>query len=159
MEEQKIINLSFDEKKVSKKRIGNRTIVALTSYMKEEKLRMYFNYIGFRSIPDIVLEILENGGYKYDYKLHGWKTNTSGVIVLNQDDEDNQDNAWRIAMTKAKLNAYKKAYRCLSEIESLFLSTTNLIQDSVDELVYLINEETNAFERVKETGYCDVNKQ
>ena len=77
MEEQKIINLSFDEKKVSKKRIGNRTIVALTSYLKEEKLRMYFNYIGFRNIPDIVLEMLENGGYKYDYKLHGWKTNTS----------------------------------------------------------------------------------
>jgi len=74
MEVDRLIKLTFDDSHRCLVRKGNRTIVKMTSYFKQENFDQIFSQLGFTTLPEPVLSTLKKYGYTYDYKLGGWKT-------------------------------------------------------------------------------------
>lgn len=159
MKVDRIIKLTFDSEHRCHSRKGTRTIVKLKSYFREENFDQIFAQLGFTTLPEPVRETLKKYGYKYDYKLGGWATTTTGIVNLNPNDEDNQYKANNIATSKAKSKAYDKAKRCIKEISSVFYKTFMNLMDSLDNITYISDNEINALDRCIETGYCNPNKQ
>lgn len=152
----KTINLSFDDKNVVTKLFGARTIVELKSYVSSKKLDKFLNELGYRTLPEPVLNVFNKYGYKYDHKLGGWATITTGVAVLNKEDTPDSTKGVRIAMSKAKVKAYSRANRCFLNIRNIFASTSEMF--SPFKMLYYMNEESQALERVIETGSSNPNK-
>lgn len=153
---EKVINLSFDDSHLTISRVdGVRTVATMRSYFSVNKLQKFFEEFGFEVLPDVVRNILKKYGYKYDYNLNGWCVFTKGVTTLVETDTDNQIKANRIALTKAKSNAYRRATKVMSEIYDTFVGVGHLLYNSKENLSYIRDAEYVGLDNVKETGFCD----
>lgn len=157
--EDKIINLSFDDNAIKVCRYKERTIVSMVSYFRTDKLVKFMKELGYATLPCVVLDTLKSYGYTYDYKLGGWMTKTTGVTTLDERDEDVQEKANHIAMTKAKVKAYDRAIRCLNKIKIALANAMILFDDSENAISHYLDDEKEALDRVIETGYCNPDKK
>lgn len=157
--EDKIINLSFDDNSIKVCRYKERTIVNLVSYFRTDKLVKFMKEFGYDTLPCVVLNTLKSYGYTYDYKLGGWMTKTTGVTSLDKRDEDVQEKANHIAMTKAKVKAYDRATRCLGKIKVALANAMILFDNSEFAFSHYLDAEKKALDRVIETGYCNPDKK
>lgn len=154
----RIINLSFDDNSVKFSRLNERTIASMVSYFRADKLCKFMNYLGYTNIPDIVTNTLKEYGYVYNYKLAGYTTKTTGIVILDPRDEDEQVKANNMAITKAKVKAYDRAARCLCKIRDILADTMTLFEDAAFAIGKLYADECDALDRVIETGYCNPDK-
>lgn len=167
MENKKIVNLSFDDNRMSIRRVIDTkrgdtkviTVASIVSYFRADKIQKFLQEAGHPTMPEAVLNVLNKYGYTYDYKLNGWVTKVSASIVLDAEDEDDEVKANHISMTKAKVKSYDRAYRCLKEIKNVFVESAKVFEDSKWTLAHYLGDENDALDRAIETGYCNPNKK
>lgn len=155
----RLVNLSFVDGGVKVSRVGERTIVSMLSYFRADKLCKFMNYLGYTNMPDVMTNTLKKYGYTYNYKLGGYVTKTTGIVILDPRDNDNEIAAVNMATTKAKVKAYDRAARCLMTIRNVIADTMILFDDAYIALNELYLDENEALNRVIKTGYCNPDKQ
>jgi len=131
----------------------------MVSYFRADKMCKFMNLLGYTNMPDVVTNTLKKYGYVYDYKLAGYATKTTGIVILDSRDADEQNKANNMATTKAKVKAYDRASRCLMTIRNILVDTMALFDDAHIALQDLYIDECEALDRVIATGYCNPDKQ
>lgn len=147
------IKMSFVDKSLRVNFIDKKlTIASIQSGFKFTRLDAFFEQVGFKSIPDFVVEILEKYGYKKDYSLGMWITKTSGESKCNDTDEYDKIRGRRISVSRAKKAAYINASRALFEISDTFFKITSKFGDVIPELITHYDCEDKAINNVIEHG-------
>ena len=147
--------LSFVDKTTSIVSVGNRTLASIRSGFKFSKFEKRFEELGFKNIPDFVVEILDKNGYKRDFNLNMWVTKTQGVANLFPEDEYNETTGRRIAIMRAKAKAYEKACKVFEDIDRYFYFASESCGNTLGCLYDFTMEEYDAIDRVIETGKSD----
>lgn len=149
--------LSFIDKSVSITSFEKQTHASIRSGFKFSKFEKRFEELGFNNLPDFVVNILEKNGYKRDFKLNMWVVKTQGSANLAPDDEYNETTGRRIALMRAKEKAYKKACQVFEDLDAQFYFASEMCGNTLGELYDFTLEESDAIERVIETGKSDRN--
>jgi hypothetical protein len=162
------IKLTYDEKKKSVKVVKQeidgitctKTIVSIPCIFKETRLNKELAELGFKEFPEFIRDILEKYGFKYDYKLGGWTRRFKGETLHRSDGGDpySEEYGYNVAMTKAKYKSQSTAWKIMTEIHGIFCAISTVFEISADHFNQVTIAESEALERVMETGYCAKNK-
>ena len=144
--------VSFVDKTLSVNRYDNRTVATMKTGFKITRLESIFERSGFATIPEFVVEILHKNGYHKDNKLNMWVTNCKGVAKCNVDDTHDEVRGRRIAVSRAKREAYAKAMNVVYDIVDKILVVFEACENTVGELCQFDNTEEVAIENVIEYG-------
>ena len=152
------IKLSFyNEKDLHFKRTKNEdgkdvTRVGLGSYISLSKLEQAAKEAGFDFLPSFIVDILYKHGYSYNPHINAWFIITKGVAIRDERDADDPIKAEKIALSKAKLNAYAKAKKVFNENSMSMNNLAELFGASYQNIWQFEVEESKAFEKMIETG-------
>lgn len=146
------IKLTFLDKSVNYKRVDKTTTCYLTTCFNLDKLVPVLHHAGLTSTPKNIRDIMKKHGYFYDSKKDAYMALSSGSVVLDPRDVDDQEKANRIAFSKAKLNAYRKAESTLNEIYESFGKLAEFFFSSKNAISDFIADENTALGRIIETG-------
>lgn len=149
------IKMSFIDKTIRVQRNGNETMASIKSGFMFKKFDRFFEEIGFNCVPQVVVDILKKNGYRKDYKLNMWVTTTNGVSKCAPGDEYDDTIGARIALMRAKRNAYRAAEGVLYEALGSINKLVALLENTYFEQVKFLLDETDAIDRVIETGKSD----
>lgn len=153
------IKMSFVDKSLRVNFINNKlTIASIRSGFKFTRLDSFFEQVGFKTIPDFVVEILEKHGYKKDYSLGMWITKTTGESKCNDTDKYDEVRGRRISVSRAKKMAYINASRTLFEISDTFFKITSKLDNVIPELMTHYACENKAISNVIEYGVSNPNR-
>lgn len=150
------IKLSFIDNSVHIQSNGNGTTMAtIKSGFMFKKFDRFFEEMGLTGVPQVVVDILKKNGYRRDYKLNMWVTTTNGVSKCSPEDEHDAVIGDRIALMRAKRNAYRSAEDVLFEVLGVLNKLTSLFENTYFEQVEFLADEDDAIGRVIETGKSD----
>lgn len=149
--------LSFVDKSINVFGVDGQTHATIKSGFKFSKFEKKFAELGFKNLPDFVVDILNKHGYKRDYNLNMWIIKTQGVAKFNPEDEYNEITGRRIAVMRAKKKAYEKSLDVLCEISRRFYGIVNTCTNTICEVCVFVSDEMDAIDRVIETGKSDLN--
>lgn len=140
------IKLTFVDNTVRVNNYGKMTKALITSGFKFNTFDTLFNYM-LGGIPSTIVELLESYGYRRDYDLGMWITTTSGTSKCNGEDEFDEVKGRRVALSRAKKNAYNRAKKLMWDMcvvldtvsEKFFLTRMDMEQYFNDESVAIDN--------------------
>lgn len=150
--------MSFIDKSMTVNRHDRRMVANLKSGFKFSKFDTMFDQLGFRGIPPFAVDILEENGYKKDYDLKMWVTKTTGVAKCSTEDDFDEVKGRRIAVSRAKKDAYIKALSVMCDISNSLWSITNMCDNTMDEMLTFSENEDIAIENVIEYGVSNPTK-
>lgn len=155
MEKENLITLSFVDNSIAISTVGEKTYATIKSGFKFTKFDAYFRQFGFKNLPEFVVDILDEYGYRADFKTGMWVTKTTANAECSPEDEYNETTGKRIALMRAKAKSYQRASFCITAIWKKFHSICTLMGNSENVLEGYLLDEVEAIGRVIRTGKSD----
>ncbi len=150
--------VSFVDKSLTVQRYDNRTVAKIKSGFKVTRLESLFTKSGFKGIPEFVLNILDENGYKKDNKINMYVTKCVGVSKCSDEDNFDEVKGRRVAVSRAKRDAYNKALNVMCDIQNMIFDINYVCESSIMNVIAFDENEEDAIQNVIEYGVSNPNK-
>lgn len=144
--------VSFVDKSINVTQGEKLTVASIKSGFKFSRFDAFFEKLGFKTFPEFVNDILENYGYKKDYKNRMYATYCTGTAKCSPEDEFDEVKGRRIAVSRAKKDGYNKALGVAADISRKLFEITAACENTIREVYRFDINEDNAIKNVIKYG-------